>query len=294
MSTRASSSAPRLALIGAGRWGRTILRALEDVPDARVTLVASTSVETARLVPPGCRVSADWRAVTADDVDAVLIATPAALHAEMSLAALDAGKAVFVEKPLALSPLDARKVAAHAQGGILHVDHLDLSNPAWRALKAELPRIGEIVHIDATFGTFDGRVDVSPLWDWGPHAVALCIDLLGSPHAVDVLPDGKLVLRFAGQCSAEISLGNRLTARARRLFVAGRRGTLTYDDNADVKVVLQTEHGEGAIPYESERPLTVALERFVSGVRIGPPDVADAKLGIAVVDVLSYASALAE
>lgn len=291
MSTRANSSALSLGLIGVGRWGKTILRALESVPDTRVAIVASTSPETTRLVPPGCSVDASWRAVaSAEDIDAVLIATPAALHAEIALAALDAGKAVFVEKPLALTPADARSVAARARGGILCVDHLDLFNPAWRALKRELSRIGEMLRIEATFGTFDGRVDVSPLWDWGPHAVALCIDLLGQPYDASMSPDGRLELRFASGSTAEITLGNRLPARARRLVVVGKRGTLTYDDNAEAKVVLRTEQTNIAIPHESERPLTVALERFVSEVRAGRPSFADAELGIAVVDVLAAAS----
>jgi predicted dehydrogenase len=228
--------------------------------------------------------------VSAERVDGVLIAAPAALHAEMALAALEARKAVFLEKPLALTPSDARQVAAASQGQILLVDHVDLFNPAWRALKAELSRIGEVVRIEGAFGTPDGRVDVSALWDWGPHAVALCIDLLGRPRDVSVLSDGKLELAFASGCRAEITLGHRFPARARRLVVIGARGTLTYDDNAEAKLVLRTEESDVSRPYGSERPLTVALERFVSEVRAGRPSFADAELGVAVVDVLTAAA----
>jgi UDP-2-acetamido-3-amino-2,3-dideoxy-glucuronate N-acetyltransferase len=292
VSTPASNDGLSLALIGVGRWGKTILRALETVPGARVAFVASTNAETARLVPEGCSIDASWRAVAnADGVDAVIIATPAALHAEMALAALSARKAVFVEKPLALTPSDARRVATGAEGGVLCVDHLDLCNPAWHALKGELLRIDEVVRIEATFGTFDGRADVSPLWDWGPHAVALCIDLAGRPSDLSVLPDGKLELRFASGCRAHITLGNRLPARARRLVVFGKRGALAYDDNAEVKVLLRAGQTETAIPYGSERPLTLALRRFVSMARAPRPSFADAELGVAVVDVLASASA---
>jgi predicted dehydrogenase len=291
VSTRASSNALSLGLIGVGRWGKTLLRALESVLDVRVAVVASTNPETPLLVPPGCRVEANWRAVaSAEGIDGVVIATPAALHAEMALAALEAEKAVFLEKPMALTPSDARRVAVASQGQVLLIDHLDLFNPAWRALKAELSRIGEVVRIEATFGTFDGRVDVSPLWDWGPHAVALCIDLLGPPRDVSMPSDGKLELGFASGCSAEITLGDRLPGRARRLVVIGTRGTLAYDDNIEAKVVLRTEESEVALPYGSERPLSVALERFVSEVRAGRPSFRDAALGVAVVDALAAAS----
>jgi predicted dehydrogenase len=295
MSTRASNRALRLALIGLGRWGKIILRALEEVPDVQVAVVASSKAEAPRLVPPGCTVDPSWRAVVCSPiVDAVLVATPAALHAEMALAALAAHKPVFLEKPLALTPSDARRVAARAVGGILAVDHLDLDNPAWGALKGELSLVGGVVRIEGAFGTFDGRVDVSPLWDWGPHAVALCVDLVGLPHAAALSPDGTLDLRFPGGCRAEVTLGNRLPGRARRLVVVCERGTLTYDDNADVKVKLRTGGTERAIPYGSERPLSVALERFVSRVREGTPWFGEADFGVHVVDVLAEASSRAE
>jgi predicted dehydrogenase len=291
VSTQASSDAVRLALLGVGRWGKAILRTLESVPGARVVRVASGSAETSRLVPLGCAVEKDWRAVVgAEDIDGVVIATPAALHAEMAMAALSAHKAVFVEKPFALTPSDARLVAARARGGILAVDHLDLWNPAWRALKGELSRIGEVVRVEATFGGSDGRVDVSPLWDWGPHAVALCIDVLGLPRDVSVSSDGKLELRYANGCVAEVTLSHSFPERARRLVVVGLHGTLTFDDNAEVKAVLRTGETERAIPYASDRPLTLALESFVSKVRAGRPSFADADLGVAVVEVLAAAS----
>jgi predicted dehydrogenase len=265
---------------------------LENVGDARVTVVASTSEAARRIVPAGCAIEANWRAVaSAKGVNAVLIAAPASLHAAMAVAALVAEKAVFVEKPVALTPADARRVAARAEGRIFRIDHLDLWNPAWRAVKGALHRIGKPARVEATFGAADGRVDVSPLWDWGPHAVALCIDLLGRPNRVKVLADGTVELGFATACPAKISLGNRFPERARRLVIAGEGGTLTYDDNAEIKAVLRTSGTETALPYGSERPLTVALESFLSEVRTGRPSFADAELGVLVVDVLADASA---
>jgi predicted dehydrogenase len=111
----------RVAVIGAGAWGINHVRAYGRTKGAELTLVcdaAEACRERARVLAPHARLGKDLReALEADDVDAVVLATPAKDHPEHARLALHAGKHVFVEKPLALNAGDAQAVVALADSG---------------------------------------------------------------------------------------------------------------------------------------------------------------------------------
>src|SRR5262245_34852865 len=138
-------------------------------------------------MPPGCRRHADWRdLLDAGAVDAIIVASPPQLHAEMANAAVDAGLPVLIEKPLTmdLGEATALRDRAEERRALVMVGHTHLYHPAYRALKALAPRYGAILGIDAEAGNLGPyRSDVPVLWDWGPHDVALCLDLLGTKPA---------------------------------------------------------------------------------------------------------------
>ena len=286
----------RLGILGLGRWGRTILKTLEKVPHARVMRVASNNPGSPSIIPAGCVVRTDWlKVVNAWDVEAVIIAAPAALHAEMVLASLEANKAVFVEKPLAMTVKDAEEATERSVGKILHVDHLDLFNPAWQAFAKHIGSIGEVVGIEASFGAKTDRKDISLLWDWSPHPVACCIDLMGEPNAVAARKDGnrlEIDLGFPTGAFAKIDVSTDFEPRQRKVSVYGSDGWATYDDNAKEKVVIAVTdpvNGDSDMTYplfDPMPPLECALRRFVEAVRYRRAS-SDGKLGTAVVRVLT-------
>src|SRR5262249_3293783 len=130
----------RVGVIGAGGWGMNHVRALAAVPGAELVAVADAQ-ELRRAAASAGRAGIRTYAA-ADDllgdthVDAVVIATDSPSHARVALAALDAGKHVLVEKPLALTTDDAQAIVARAEktGRTLMVGHLLLHHPAVRRL----------------------------------------------------------------------------------------------------------------------------------------------------------------
>ncbi|HZJ12222.1 MAG TPA: Gfo/Idh/MocA family oxidoreductase [Methyloceanibacter sp.] len=295
----------RLGLAGVGRWGRNYVRTIGGMSDAVLTAVASGNPETASLVPPNCRVVAQWSDLLAVDVDGIIIATPPATHAAILLAAVAAGKPVLVEKPLVTTAADLDALAAVPPGAVVMVEHTHLFHPAFRALKREVAARGRPLSIRSSAGNAGPyRPDVSVLWDWGPHDIAMALDLVPGPAAVTgaaVLEqqpvDGAVAERLRigldldGGVSCDIMLST-LGPRHRWFAVDYDDCTLIYVDPHETP--LRHIGWRGAGPTEAgteirtaaDRPLTVAVREFVSAVRDGGRSCADLTLALRVVNVL--------
>lgn len=300
----------RLGLIGCGRWGKNILRTANGLANATVQRVASSNPHTATLVPPECAVSGDWRdVVRADDIDAVLIATPPATHADIMLTAIAHGKPFFVEKPMTLDSGSAANVCAAAEAAGVYgmVDHIHLFSPAFRKLCELSASLGPIQRIDAAAGKNAATETTTPvLWDWGPHDVAMCLTLLGqSPDriaAVDFTEQTRtsparveLTLGFSGDdVPAALSFSNHLPGRYRVFRVTQRDGVLSYEDTTGApRLTFQPEPPHGAaqdIPLAAQLPLDIALGEFCDAVVTGRQDSSSLHLGLETVNVIEMAA----
>jgi predicted dehydrogenase len=136
----------RLAVIGAGRFARFILEAAASVPQVVPVVVADTEGDrAARLAADtGCRSATVEQVLAADDVDAVVVATPPRTHGDLAQAAMRAGKDVFCEKPLAVTPEEAARTRAVCEslGRVMVVDHVMRYNPLLRAVQSIQGHLG--------------------------------------------------------------------------------------------------------------------------------------------------------
>lgn len=234
----------RVALVGCGRWGEKLLRALSESARARVVAVADVDrgrFARARAIAPRARLVRTLDEALAARVDAVLIATPAASHAELALRALEAGADVFVEKPLALSAIQADRCAARAAalGRVGMVGHLLRYHPSVVHLVAlaRERRLGELVSLSAarlsTGGAGGAR---SALWTLGPHDLSVLAALDPSPLVEargHLSPGGERVtveLRLESGLAAQIELGSSSPTKERRLRLAGSARVAVFDD----------------------------------------------------------------
>ncbi len=313
MTPAAPSETPfRLGLIGAGAWGRNYIDTIAAADGLELVRLATRTPARHALAPPGCRVDTDWRTVAeADDVDGVVVATPPRLHAEMASAAVGAGLPVLVEKPLTTDPREAEELLKKAErlGVLVMVDHVHLFSAAFRALKREAASMGRVVAIRSEAGRWGPfRSDTPVLWDWGPHDVAMCMDLLGRrPGFVAAKrktpigdgPEGgediSLALDFGGGLIAEIGLNNMRREKRRRFAVQLTDGRLVYDDTKTKKLVrfdgvrdFDSEPvGGTAVPIDPEPPLTTAVRCFAEAARAGSTDLSSLRLGVAVTGILA-------
>ncbi|WP_447908655.1 oxidoreductase [Brevundimonas bullata] len=214
----------RAALVGFGYAGRTFHAPLiAACPDLRLEAVVSRQAEAVTEAWPDARTLSSFEAALADPaIDLIVLATPNDLHAAQAEAALNAGKAVVVDKPFTLTAAEARRLAALAEerGLLLSVFH----NRRWdadfltlQALIAE-DRLGSVVRFESSFNRW--RPEVRDRWregdgpgagiwyDLGPHLIDQALCLFGRPLGVTcdlavMRPGGKAtdyahaVLRYA-------------------------------------------------------------------------------------------------
>ena len=302
----------RLGLIGAGHWGRVIIKTLTRLEGVELARLASGNPDSRTLVNDQCIISDDWKCVAgADDIDGVIIATPPARHAEMADVAISAGNPVLIEKPLTVDTGEARALLAFAESrkAIVHVDHIHLCHPAYRALKNEGLGLGHLHAIRSGAGNWGPfRGDTSVLWDWGPHDVAMCLDLAGQkPQNVSARlkearhtddGDGQAIalqLTFPGGLKADIELSNLLPSKKRFFAAHYDHESLIYDGVGPAPLVREPRgDGEKCTPEEATLlavPDIMALDQvlidFAEAIKKGAPDMNGLRLGLDVVEVLA-------
>jgi predicted dehydrogenase len=180
-----------IGIIGAGFARSTQIPAFRACEGARIVAIASRHRENAEKVAREFdikHVAADWREIIArDDVDLISIVTPPVTHAEMTFAALEAGRAVLCEKPMAMNAAESEAMRASAAGRLALIDHELRFVPGRRKMREMLRRgeIGSIRHAKLLFRA-DSRSDASRAWDWWSDAGAGggALGAIGS-HAID-------------------------------------------------------------------------------------------------------------
>ncbi|HEX8474214.1 MAG TPA: Gfo/Idh/MocA family oxidoreductase [Pyrinomonadaceae bacterium] len=224
-----------IGIIGAGFARTTQIPGFRACEGARVAAIASRTRANAEKVAREFdipSVEEDWRElVRREDVDLVSIVTPPSTHAEMTFAALDAGKAVLCEKPMALDASETARMRDHARaaGLLAHIDHELRFLPVRQRMREMLAGgdIGRVRHAKFTFRA-DSRADAKRAWDWWSSAEAGggVLGAIGS-HAVDSLR------WFIGAEVSEVcgSLATHVKQRPDR--ESGEMRAVTTDDEAN-------------------------------------------------------------
>lgn len=272
----------RIGLVGRGRWGRNIERALLSFPDVSVT-----AIEKEENPPAG--------------IDGVIIATQSATHARAALPYIDAGIATFIEKPMATSVSDAERIqdAAKRSGAVVFVGNLYLYHPGFLAALEMLPSLGAIRYLLCEGMNDKPRTDSSVLWDWLPHDLSMARTIFG--HDPGSVAAWKIsgeqiaeaaVLRFEFRNIPVVSTISWLSpVRRKRTIIVCEKATLIFDDNVERRLMLiQKKNGEISYPeYSDELPLTRELQAFMRAVRLGSADVSHIETGIGIVKTIAAA-----
>lgn len=251
-----------IGIIGTGFARTTQLPAFRACEGARIVSLASAHMENAERVAREFGIehfTDDWREVVArDDIDLVSIVTPPSTHLEMSLAAMDAGKAVLCEKPMAMNAraTDLMRQRASETGALALLDHELRFLPGRQKMRAMLlgGEIGTVHHAKLLFRS-DSRLDATRAWNWwsDKDAGGGALGAIGS-HAVD----GFCWLLGAQVEKVWATLATRITERPDAQDKNSMR-PVTTDDEA--QLVLHLAQGE----LTREASATVSLSVVEAG-----------------------------
>ncbi len=318
-----------VALIGYGYWGPNLARNLSALPGVRLARVCDLDdarCAQARRLYPWASIDRDSDAVlSADDVDAVVIATPLASHFDLARAALGAGKHVLLEKPMTQTSAQARELIAIArrERRVLMVDHPFVHGAAVEHLHAMFARgaIGALLHYDsdrANLGPFHAEGDV--IWDLAVHDLSI-LDRLTARQPVRVSAIGAgacaargaqiahVLLHYDDGLLAHLHLSWLSPVKQRRVTLAGTRALVLYDEvQPDEKLRVYAGAGQADDPASNERqvgyrlgdmvsprlamrePLREVCSRFIASIRDGADPLTDGAAGLRTVLVLEAAA----
>lgn len=248
-----------IAQFGMGYWGPNLLRNLMDSPRFEVEKVVDVSSDRRSFVGslyPSIKVTNDVQDVFSDPgVDAIVIATPVKSHYDLSIRALESGKHILVEKPIATTVEEVDKIGSEARKNHLTAmaGHTFLYNPAVRAVKEILDsgELGEIRYIYSQRVNL-GRIrsDVDALWNLAPHDISIVQYWLGETTPVSVKRSGMdyvqrgiedvsfLNLEYPGNILVNIHVSWLDPQKVRRMTVVGSEKMVVYDDLAENKVIV--------------------------------------------------------
>ncbi|MBL7075311.1 Gfo/Idh/MocA family oxidoreductase [candidate division KSB1 bacterium] len=248
-----------VAVVGCGYWGPNLIRNFYQLLGARLLTVCDLKedrLDYARKHFPGVGVSNDVGSILAHpDIDAVVLTTQADSHYRLASEALEAGKHVLVEKPLAQTAAECLKLIdlAASKNRVLMVGHTFLYNAAVRKLKEFMANgeLGEIYYLSSSRLNL-GRIrsDINAMWNFAPHDVSIILYLLDKkpvavsakgrsyiqPHIEDVV---FMHLDFANGISANIHISWLDPNKVRKMTVVGSKKMVVYDDvSPDAKITV--------------------------------------------------------
>ena len=310
-----------IAVIGAGAWGKNLVRNFHQLGVLKTICDGAQSVrdEMTRAYPDVI-VTNDLNAILKDKtIKAVVIAAPAVFHYEIAEKALNAGKHVFVEKPLSLHYADGEKLVclADQKNKILFVGHILQYHPAVVRLKEIIGagKIGRLQYIYSrrlSFGKI--RREENILWSFAPHDISIILSLAGEdPIYVDSIGSNFLHARIADVTMTNLKFPSGVGAhifvswlnpyKEQKLVVVGTNGMLVFDDTEPVEKKLllypHTINWVSGIPVPNkaqsvpvdlgdiwEEPLKAECKAFLHAVETHEKPITSGEEGLRVLKVL--------
>ena len=312
----------RVGVVGLGYWGPNLVRNFSESPLFDVAWACDLRAEALAAIAaryPSIACTARVEDVLCDpEVDAVAIATPVSTHYALAMAALEAGKHVFVEKPLAASTDEVRHLmqVAKANDLVLMPGHTFVYSPPVTTIKRLIDsgELGEIYFITSSRVNLGlHQPDVSVVWDLGPHDFSILRYWLGTvPDEVSALsrdcvvaelPDVCFInLRYPSGTVAHVELAWLSPSKLRRTAIVGSKKMVVYDDTSSESVRIfdsgasipdPETFGEYQLSYrtgdivsprvEATEPLSLELADFAAAMSRRTAPLSSPEMGLDVV-----------
>ena len=311
-----------VGVVGLGYWGPNIARNLAEGERSALTWICDRREATLHAVHrrhPQARATTSYEEMLADpELDAVAIVTPVSTHFDLALAAIEAGKHVLIEKPLAASSTQAEELIHRADeaGVVLLPGHTFLYSPPVMKIKELLDagELGDVYFLSLSRVNLGlHQADVSVVWDLAPHDLSILSFWVGtSPAEVSAMtrsclfqssPDVAFInLRYDTGTIAHLELSWLSPVKLRRTSIVGSKKMVIYDDtstepirvfDAGAELPPPETFGEFRLSYrtgdivspkvEATEPLSIEIADFCSAILDGVEPRSTPGIGLEVV-----------
>ena len=315
----------RVAVVGLGYWGPNLVRVLHEIPEVEVVYACDLEPERLKKIGgryPAVSLTTDYDQILVDDsVDAVLIATKVSSHHALAKAALEAGKHVFVEKPMATSSEQALELIELAEdhGLTLMPGHTFLYSPPVNKCRELIQsgELGEIYFISMSRVNLGmHQSDVSVIWDLGPHDFSILrywleempvrVSATCRNCIIDSIPDVAFIdLEYPSGTIVHVELSWLSPSKLRRTAIVGSKKMVVYDDTSNEPVRVfdsgvnmpdPADFGQYKLSYRTGdivspaltpvEPLMLELADFCRSIASGEAPRSSAAVGVDVVRVV--------
>ena len=317
MQSRTEQSGINLAVVGVGYWGKNLVRNFHELGVLAALCDSDALLEEAfKNQYQGVKFYREFQQVLSDaSIRAVALATPAVTHYELAKAALEAGKDVLVEKPLAIDVKHGEELVkiAEAKGRILMVGHILRYHPAVLKLQqmiqdGSLGKINYLYSNRLNIGKI--RTEENILWSFAPHDISVMLSLLnempaqvsckGGAYLNQDVPDVTLShFEFPSGVRAHIFVSWLHPIKEQKLVVVGSEKMAVFDDTAEHKLVLYPHKVEWknrvptavkangqAVELDNREPLRAECQHFLDCVATRISPVSDGAEGLRVLRIL--------
>lgn len=321
LTPNASRFTPNIAVIGAGYWGKNLVRNFHQLGVLKTICDGAQAIrEEMTKTYPDVAVTDNFNAILKDKaMKGVVIAAPAVFHYEIAEKALNAGKHVFVEKPLSLNQADGEKLVrlAAEKNKILFVGHILHYHAAIIRLKEMIKKgkIGRLQYIYSrrlSFGKI--RREENILWSFAPHDISIILSLTGEePSYVDSVGSNFLHARIADVTMTNLKFPSGIGAhifvswlnpyKEQKLVIVGSSGMLVFDDTEPVekKLILypHTINWQNGLPMPNkaesipidlndiwEEPLQAECRAFLNAIQKNTKPLTSGEEGLRVLKIL--------
>jgi predicted dehydrogenase len=321
-----------IGVIGYGYWGPNLVRNFAELAEGRMHTIADLNpkaLEVAAKRYPAAKVTTDIQGMIRDpEIDAVAIATPVATHFSLAMAALKAGKHVWLEKPMTETSLQARALIEEAdkRGLILHVDHTFVYTGPVKKMRdmVQSGELGKALYYDSTrinLGLF--QRDVNVIADLAVHDFSI-LDYVFDQHPVAVSASGInhypgtpenlafLTLFYESGFIAHVNVSWLAPVKVRTILIGGSNKMITFDELQPSEKLKIYDKGvsftddpakihEMRVGYragdmwapkvDGSEALLVEGKHFVESIKTGKKTISDGEFGCRMVELIEAATA---
>ncbi len=304
----------KIAVLGCGLWGRNIVRNFYNLNAlGMVCDLDDDNIAKVKEQYPGIKTTKDFHDIlNSKEITGVVVVTPSHTHFKFVKAMLEAGKHVYVEKPISTVAQEARDLTdlADSKGLVLMVGHLLLYHPAVNRLKmlVEEGALGDIVYAQSDRLNINYfKNDRSVMWDLAPHDVSMISYVLGKnpQHVIsaigcssdgnDIMDITHIGIKMEGGAVAHITDSWITPKKHVQLLVRGTKKTAILDDTVpEHKLTIYDNFKAGSseniqLDYLEIEPLKLECQHFISCCETGKKARSDGENGFIVVSILEEA-----